>query len=130
MKVLKQESLKHYSDDIEFDKLKVKAKENIGYKQLVNNEGATIYESFRNYTIEIWRLLIEIHLKKMNLLMRGEFVLPKEHYSQEEIFKSQLENFINVDETIAVLNSFPIFIFDYYNYEDFVNKILGISKLQ
>ncbi len=108
------ESLKHYSQSIDFKLLKVPAKKNIKYKNIVSVEGNEEYRHFHLYTQEIWSILIEVHLKKMNYISNGEYVLPSEYCSQNDIFDNQLEKYINVDTTIAVLSSFPIFLFDYY----------------
>lgn len=118
------ESLKHYSDSIDFKQLKVKAKENIKYKKIVNKECSRALIDFNLYTKKIWIQLIQIHLKKMNYITKENYTIPTDHCSQNIIFSKQLEKYIKIDSTIAVLNSFPIFIFDYYGYE-YILKILS-----
>lgn len=118
------ESLKHYSDNVEFKGAKVKAKENIDYKKLVNRECNKDLIDFNNYTKEIWKLLIEIHLKKMNFIVTEDYSLPEDYILQKDIFSQQLEKYINIDSTIAVLNSFPIFLYEYYGKEYIVEFLL------
>ena len=118
------EALKHYSNKIDFKELKIKAKENIGYKQVVGRESQNELQHINKYTIDIWIQLIDLHLKKMNYITYNSYVLPKECISQKNIFAKQLENYINIDSTVAVLSSFPIFLFDYYGH-NYISKLLS-----
>lgn len=118
------ESLKHYNDTIDFKNLKVKAKENIRYKQLVNNDAKNDLKQITQYSKNIWILLLEIHLMKMNYIVNDDYSLPKNSISQIKIFINQFKKFINKDSTVAVLNSFPIFLFDYYG-STFIVKLLS-----
>ncbi|MBD3724738.1 MAG: hypothetical protein IE891_08170 [Flavobacteriaceae bacterium] len=117
------ESIKHFSDKIDFKHLKVNAKENIKYKSIVNSDCDNIYQNFSKYTFEIWKFLIVNHLNKMNFIVNDDFSFPKENYNQYEIFKNQLDKYVKIDSTISVLSSFPIFLFDYYGHKKFL-KIL------
>jgi hypothetical protein len=117
------ESLKHYSDSVDFKDVKVKAKENIDYKKLVNRECNKELIDFNKYTKEIWKVLIEIHLKKMNYIVTEDYSLPVDYVLQKDIFSQQLEKYINIDSTIAVLNSFPIFLYEYYG-KEFIEELL------
>lgn len=108
------ESLKHLSDKIDFKSLKVNAKKNIKYKQIVGAECDNQYLQFSKYSKEIWKKILENHLKKMNYIVNDEFQFPDINYTQYIIFKNQKEKYIDVDSTVAVLSGFPVFIFDYY----------------
>lgn len=111
------ESLKHFSDKIDFKNLRVKAKENIGYKQIVADESASEYLHFSKYSNETWKILVENHLYKMNFLVNNQFSFPRENYPQSVIFENQRIKYIDIDSTVAVLSGFPIFIFDYYGHK-------------
>jgi len=117
------EALKHIPNIIDFKELKVNAKLNIHYKNKVSKEGKKELISFTSYTREIWLTLINLHLMKMNYIIKGEYTLPTNNYSQNIIFENQLEKYIKIDSTVAVLSSFPIFLFDYYGY-DFISELL------
>ncbi len=93
------EAIKHYSNSIDFKQLKVKAKENIKYKNIVHLNSDTIYRDLTVYSKEIWILLINIHLKKMNYIINDDYSIPKEIVSQYNIFLKQLEKYINADST-------------------------------
>ncbi len=108
------EALKHCSRTIDFKELKVQAKLKIKYKQLANQECEERFINMPIYTREIWVKLIEFHIKKMNYIVVDEYNFPSNNFAQSDIFLKQLEKYINVDSTVAVLSSFPIFIFDYY----------------
>jgi hypothetical protein len=110
------EALKHYSEAIHFKELKVKSKENIKYKQKVNQETKNNLKQFSKYTMQTWSFLIDLHLKKINFIVFNDFSIPQKHITQLDIFKNQLEKYINIDSTVAVISAFPIFLFDYYGY--------------
>ena len=113
------ESIKHYSEGMDFKILKVPAKNNVKYKNLVSEEANKIYLQFSKYTLEIWQLLLRIHLSKMNYIVNDNYTLPETSFSQSEIFINQRKKYIDIDSTVAVLSGFPLFILDYF----------GISKL-
>lgn len=121
------EALKHYSNSIDFKSLKVKAKENIGYKQIVDSESKNQLKQITKYTKATWIQLIELHLKKMNHIVREDYSLPTENTHQNDIFLNQLEKYINVDSTVAVLSSFPVFLFDYYGFV-FISKLISENQ--
>ena len=118
------EALKHISDSIDFKNLKVEAKVKIGYKQIINQDIDNKYKDLTLYTKQIWILIIELHLKKMNHIVNEDYSLPKSNIQQGEIFLNQLKKYIAIDATVAVVSSFPIFLFDYYGFE-FISKLLS-----
>lgn len=118
------ESLKHYSKLIDFKGLKIDAKKDIRYKHIVSINGDEIYRHFHLYTQEQWICLIGVHLKKMNYVVSDSYDFPTNNHTQSEIFFNQLEKYIEIDSTIAVLSSFPIFLFDYYGH-DYIVELLS-----
>ena len=108
------ESLKHINDFKTFKDLKVECKINIKYKNLVHNNCLEELKDFTKYTIEIWKELYIAHLSKMNYIVNDEYIFPEKIISQKKIFEKQRDKFINIESKIGVLNSFPIFIFEYY----------------
>jgi hypothetical protein len=121
------EALKHCSELIDFKELKVEAKRQIKYKQKVNLECNQKFINMPLYDKNIWFQLIELHLKKMNHIVKEDYSLPTENTSQNDIFSNQLDKYINVDSTVAVLSSFPVFLFDYYGYE-YISKLILENK--
>lgn len=118
------ESIKHFSEELDFKNLKVEAKKNIKYKKLVSEEADKKYLQFSKYTIEIWKLLIINHLSKMNYIVTDGYILPNESSTQRDIFKNQKVKYIDKDSTISVLSGFPVFMFDYFGFTKF-SKIIG-----
>ena len=53
-------------------------------------------------------MLIKLNLKKMNHIVNNTYSLPLNIISQEIIFSNQLEKYIKIDSTVAILSSFPV----------------------
>lgn len=62
-----------------------------------------------------WNYLKIMNVGKANMLVSGMYALPenKPVINQLAIFERQLHLFVDKTERVAVLNSFPIFIYDY-----------------
>lgn len=76
-----------------------------------NANGVTDKEVINN-----WEFLKIQHVYKANLLCNGvRAALPtsKEEISQQNIFKAQQEQFVGPHDSVAILNSFPIFVYEY-----------------
>lgn len=117
------EALKHYSDNIDFKELSIPLNEQINYKKIVNKECKQELIDMNIYSKDIWINLIVLHLKKKSYIVNGDYSLPTIIASQDEIFTNQLSKYINIDQTIAVLSAFPIFIYDYYG-NKFIEELL------
>lgn len=111
------EAIKHISEAIDFKELAVNAKENINYKKIVSEECKSSLKDLTSLTYVNWLEIIQLHLKKMNYIVNGDFTIPKEHISQLEIFTNQLNKYLNANSTVSVLSAFPIFLFDYYGFK-------------
>lgn len=112
------EALKHVEDFDTFEELKVLCKENIDYKKVVRQNGLESLKHIVKYDNQNWKALIDIHLKKMNKIVNNSYRFPSEVIDQSVIFDNQLEKYINVDQTIAILSAFPVFLHDYYGNEE------------
>ena len=108
------EALKHLKTTIDFQELKVPAKRNVKYKAIANTECEHQYRSFGQYSQEIWIYLISEHLNKLNYIAHSVCAFPSDLISQKTLFEQQLEKYITVDETVAVISGFPPFLLDYY----------------
>jgi hypothetical protein len=117
------EALKHISDYETFKDLAIDCKKNIDYKNVVHNSCLNTLRNFNKYDIETWKQLINVHLKKMNFVVNSSFGFPIELIFQDIIFSKQLEKYININSTIAVLSAFPIFLHDYYGNEEIKKRI-------
>lgn len=62
-----------------------------------------------------WIYLVEMNVKKANYICYGKNTYPakKENIGQKNIFKSQLEKYVQRNSEVAVLFSFPLFLYDY-----------------
>jgi hypothetical protein len=115
--------LKHIYNSEAFEDLKVPCKQNIKYKNIVADSGNKEYRDFTKYNLEIWKNLINAHLRKVHYIVNDSYSLPSDLIPQIIIFLKQLEKYIKVDSTVAVLSAFPIFIHDYYGNEDLKRRI-------
>lgn len=121
------EALKHIESFDTFKDLKIANKEFKNYKNIVNNNCMANFKHFQLYNIDTWKKLIEIHLKKMNEIVHSSYRFPAEIVDQLTIFNNQFEKYINIDQTVAVLSSFPIFLYDYYG-NDIITKLNEATK--
>ena len=62
-----------------------------------------------------WQYLKQMNVSKANLLITGVNMMPKEKsvVNQLSIFERQLVLHVKPSRNVAVLNSFPIFIYEY-----------------
>lgn len=62
-----------------------------------------------------WKLLEAQNVCKANYIVSGEYAWPKVKSSigQGTIFKSQKEKYVDMAETVSILNSFPLFLYEY-----------------
>ena len=62
-----------------------------------------------------WQYLQVMNVTKANYLITGQNTMPprKSLINQQEIFIAQKRRYVDINESVAVLNSFPIFIYEY-----------------
>ena len=117
------EAIKHIESFDTFKDLKVASKDFENYKKIVNDDCIENLKHFQLYTLDIWKKLIENHLKKMNEVINSSYEFPIAIVDQITIFNKQLEKYINIDKTVAVLSAFPIFLHDYYGNEELKKRL-------
>jgi hypothetical protein len=63
-----------------------------------------------------WILLINQHSAKANYICSGHCCLPedKETVSQQKVFEAQLSKYLAIDDSVAILNAFPLFLFEFF----------------
>lgn len=63
-----------------------------------------------------WIWLVQQHTSKANYICNGENSMPlnKAIVAQPRLFMAQCENYLSDGERIAVLNGFPLFLFEYF----------------
>lgn len=63
-----------------------------------------------------WDLLKEQNVRKANYICTGANVMPerKEDIAQDILFDAQKSKFVDVHDSVAILNSFPIFVYEYF----------------
>lgn len=64
-----------------------------------------------------WIYLVAMNVKKANYICHGYNSCPveKESINQKNIFKSQLKNYVRKNNEVAILCSFPLFLYEYKN---------------
>ena len=63
-----------------------------------------------------WITVKEINVKKAYFICTGSYSVPQEKsaISQQHIFDNQLNKYVNKNRRIAILNAFPLFLYEYY----------------
>lgn len=117
------ESLKHIENYDNFEHLKVPCKTDIAYKKIVSTNGLDNLKHFIKYDTETWKILITVHLKKMNKIVKNSYEFPNEIIDQIVIFNYQEQNYIKIDKTVGVLSSFPVFLHDYYGNQEIIKRL-------
>ncbi|MHC5353973.1 hypothetical protein ACYSNX_07290 [Myroides sp. LJL115] len=117
------ESIKHFSETLDFKTLQVEAKQNIKYKKIVADQCDSIYQQFSKYTFDIWKLLLTSHLNKMNYIITDSYTLPEKSITQDIIFHHQKVKYIDINSKVSVLSAFPVFMFDYFGATKFLKII-------
>ena len=62
-----------------------------------------------------WHFLIQQNVSKANFIVsdRNEMPIKKHVIDQIAIFEGQKSKYVDVDESVAILNSFPLFVYEY-----------------
>ena len=106
------EAIKHLKIGIDFKD--IIAESNPSYKQLVSENCDYELMDLSNLTKENWNFIIKEHSKKANFIVNDNFEFPNKIIEQIKIFENQKEKYINVNNKVAVLSAFPLFLLDYY----------------
>lgn len=64
---------------------------------------------------ENWEILRTMNVSKANYLISGENAMPKNKadVGQMAVFEAQITKYVLPKNSVSVLNSFPIFIYEY-----------------
>lgn len=78
-------------------------------------EGETPGKEKYNQVHDNWERLKAMNVRKANYIVCGKNALPyrKSDITQAKIFQGQIEKYVLPEECVAILNSFPLFIYDY-----------------
>lgn len=112
------ESLQHIVSLDTMKTYKVAINDFVHYKKFVSHNCNVGLKHITLYTKEIWRIIIENHLMRMNEVVNNIYMFPLEIIDQQTIFKSQLEKYIIIERSVVALSAFPIFLHDYYGNEE------------
>lgn len=63
-----------------------------------------------------WNILKEQNIKKASFICTGKYDYPfqKDDVNQQIIFKKQKEKFIDTYDSVSILSSFPLFLYEYF----------------
>ncbi|MEA1953654.1 MAG: hypothetical protein U9O24_04630 [Campylobacterota bacterium] len=115
------EAIKHLKESIEFkDTIAISEQQ---YKQIVRNNCnhnlKQLGEVNMNMSKENWHYIISEHCKKAHFIVNDNFEFPNTIIEQIEIFTKQKEKYIDKDNKVSVISSFPLFLLDYYGIDKF-----------
>ena len=76
-----------------------------------------------------WRHLIVMNVSKSNYICNDKNEIPDEADNQKDIFDNQLSKYIEAEDCkVAILNAFPIFLFEYFGKKVVGGTTIGTSK--
>lgn len=111
------EAIKHLKDDVEFkDTIEESQK---AYKETVSQNCNSNLQHLHKLMQEDWNFIINQNSKKANFIVNDTFKFQTQIIEQLEIFNSQKTKYINVENKVAVLSAFPMFLLDYYGIKRF-----------
>lgn len=113
------EAIKHIGINIDYKNLCVEAKENIKYKSIVSDCNDEKYKNPSSFSEEDWEYIVEINGRKIGYILEDNYKCLCRNIEQSEIFRIQIEKYINTNNVVSVLSSFPVFLLDYYGYKYF-----------
>lgn len=92
---------------------------------LVVNQAKLVGPPKMNATKMNWLHLVVMNTSKSNYICNDKNELPTEMITQQKIFENQLTKYVmEKDCKVSILNSFPIFLFDYFGEK----IILGLNS--
>lgn len=77
-------------------------------------------------TIKNWKNLIDMNVSKANYICNGVNSYPtdKKDIQQDNIYINQFVKYVNTEQCcVAILNAFPLFVFDYFNVDNLFKKL-------
>ena len=95
-----------------------------GYKQRVSESCDNDFLHLNKLTADAWNKIITAHSWKLNFIVNDDYRFPERYISQEEIFDSQLQKYIEPKGEVAVLSAFPVVVLDYYGVEK-IRSLVG-----
>lgn len=106
-----EESFKHqvhefsfYGANLEYIILTIKSADNEAKKQEKTDAAK-----------QNWQHLIVMNVSKSNYICNDKNEIPDETDNQKDIFDNQLSKYVEAEECkVAILNAFPIFLFEYF----------------
>ena len=90
-------------------------------KESIEKRTAHIDSAIKN-----WKHLIDMNVSKANYICNGTNSYPtdKKDIQQDNIYTNQLVKYVNTKQCcVAILNAFPLFVFDYFNIDNFFKKL-------
>jgi len=112
------EAIKHLKEGTDFKEIIEES--NSSYKELVSQNCDEHLCHLRDLSFDDWDRIIQEHSKKANFIVNDDFSFPSSIIKQLNIFTHQKQKFIDVNDKIAVLASFPLFLLDYYGIKKFI----------
>ena len=63
-----------------------------------------------------WEHLKKQHISKANYICTGKYKIPtlKNSINQKNIFEKQIQKYVERNDSVAILNSFPLFLYEYF----------------
>jgi len=114
------ESIKDISfEKREYNNFYITIDESADYKMLVN--GSQDYASYKKITKEMWIAACDASRKQASLIVLHKKICDYLQFissvTQDKIYEAQKNNFVKDNGCIAILNSLPLFLLEYFKIE-------------
>lgn len=106
------EAIKHLKDGINFKNTIAESKKS--YKGIAANNSNNNLQHLHKLNYKDWHFIISENFKKANFIVNDTFTFSTKIIEQLEIFDSQRSKYIDIENKVAVLSAFPLFLIDYY----------------
>lgn len=113
------ESIMDVSTCQEYQKKVFKVNQNKTYKKIARKRCK--FTNINTFNTDNWSEIMTLNCKKANLIVSDEFKVSESIIEQSEILDKQIIKFINPHNEVSILNSFPLFITEYFGIE----KVFG-----
>ncbi|WP_368252637.1 hypothetical protein AB2J17_25710 (plasmid) [Citrobacter freundii] len=81
--------------------------------------------NFPSYIRQTWNDVVRMHCVKANFIIKGDMVFPSNYFTQIDVFGAQKSNYIDRDNSVSILSSFPMLLLDFFGHQGLFVQVSG-----